>query len=118
MDRPKTLLLDIDGVLVKHHGNLSEQILQSPVLLPGVLDKINEWNAKNYYIILITGRKESMRSQTERMLSQLGVFYDQLIMGVTNGQRVIINDLKPNSNEPTALAITVERNQGLEKVCL
>lgn len=116
--RPKTLIVDIDGVIVRHNGNLSTQITVSPTLLPGSLDKLNEWNAKNYYIILLTGRKESMRAQTERDLSALGVFYDQLVMGVTNGQRVIINDLKTDSQEPTALAINLERNKGMTDVCL
>ena len=34
-----------------------------------------------------------MRITTERHLSELGIFYDQLIMGVGGGQRILINDL-------------------------
>lgn len=113
MIRPKTIVIDIDGVIVKHHGNLSNQIVSKAELLPGVLEKFNEWNTKSYHIVLMTGRKESMRSLTEKMLSDFGLFYDVLVMGVTSGVRVIINDLKQDSFEPTAIALAVERNKGL-----
>ena len=38
----KTIILDIDGCIFKHNGNLSTQILQTPELLPGVIEKLNE----------------------------------------------------------------------------
>jgi len=114
--RTKTIICDIDGTLIKHHGNLSEQFLTSPEILPGVLEKINEWDLKGHRIILMTGRKESMRKETQDQLSSLGIFYDQLIMGVTNGERVLINDLKSNSELKTASAICVTRNKGITDV--
>lgn len=117
MNRPKTLVVDIDGVIVKHNGNLSNQIVKPIELLPGVLEKFNEWNTQGYYIVLLTGRKESMRDFTEKTLTDLGIFYDQLVMGVTGGDRVLINDAKANSDRPTAFAITIERNKGLLDIC-
>ena len=38
------------------------------------------------------------------------------IMGLGGGNRVVINDFKPNSTIPTAEAICLERNKGLEAV--
>ena len=111
--RPKTIICDIDGTLLKHHGNLSEQFSRDPELLPGALEKINEWDLKGYKIILMTGRKESMRKITQEQLDKLGIFYDQLVMGVTNGERVLINDLKSNSEVKTANAFCVPRNKGI-----
>jgi hypothetical protein len=60
-----------------------------------------------------------MRSRTERQLEQCGIFYDQLVMGVGGGARVLVNDLKPDEedpNNPTAIAINIKRNTGLKDV--
>lgn len=109
----KTLFIDIDGTLLKHKGNLSTQLLSSPDILPGVLEKLNEWDAEGHKIILVTGRKESMRKLTEKQLLSLGIYYDQLIMGLNRGERILINDSKNDSEMVTAYAIQIKRNEGL-----
>lgn len=114
----KTIFLDIDGCIFKHKGNLSTQIIETEELLDGVIEKINEWDANGYKIIFVTGRKESMRKFTEKQLLKYGIFYDQLIMGVNRGERILINDSKPNSNMITARAIQIPRNEGLSKIQL
>ncbi len=122
MDRPKTIFIDIDGTLIYHPGDrfymtAANRRVDSKFLLPGVKEKFTEWDLKGYKIILITGRRESDRVETERQLSVMGIFYDQLIMGVTGGERVLINDTKPADRSiATASAITVERNKGIESI--
>ena len=114
----KTLFIDIDGTLIKHTGNLSKQLLNEPELLPDVLEKLNQWDMDGHKIILTTGRKESMRKTTENQLSELGIFYDQLIMGLNRGERIVINDGKTDSDMITASAIQIERNEGLTNVSI
>ena len=115
MSKPKTIICDIDGVLLIHKNKgLSEQLNSKP--LDGTIKKINEWDVKGYNIILITGRRESQRQKTEKQLYNFGIFYDKLIMGVGGGDRVIINDRKPNSDRNTAYAINLNRNEGIENV--
>ena len=115
MNKPKTIICDIDGVLLEHRNQgLSSQLYSTP--LKGTLKKINEWDVKGYNIILITGRRESLRKKTEEQLLMYGIFYDQLIMGVGGGDRVVINDRKPNSKRDTAYAINLNRNEGIENV--
>jgi FMN phosphatase YigB (HAD superfamily) len=111
----KTIFLDIDGCIFKHKGNMSTQF-ENPELLPGVIEKLNEWDAEGYKIILTTGRKNSMRKLTEMQLEKFGIFYDELIMGINRGERIIINDKKPNSDVTVASAIIIERNEGLKKI--
>lgn len=122
--RPKTLFLDIDGTLLEHPGTLSQILLTEQLQprflfgvepLPGVREKLDQWNAQGHRIILTTGRPESMRAFTQQQLDRAGIFYDQLVMGITGGERVLINDRKP-SGEDTARAINVDRNVGLEGV--
>jgi len=111
--RPKTIISDIDGVIFDHPGVITEQHLGTATLLPGVVEQWTSWDRKGYKIILVTGRRESVRKDTERQLSEAGIFYDQLVMGVSGGVRVLINDHKPDSLENTAEAINLTRNKGM-----
>jgi len=117
IDGLKTLFIDIDGTLVKHYGVANMQTLKEIYVLPGVKDKLAEWNGKGYIIVLTTGRRESERELTVTQLRSVGIQYDHLIMGLGRGSRVLINDIKPDSdNNPTAVAINLERNKGLENI--
>ncbi len=116
MNSIQTLILDIDGTLIRHNGNLHTQATQPVEVLPGVLDRLREWEKKGYNIILLTGRPESLRELTEQQMLEAGIYYKQLVMGVGGGPRCLINDLKPDSDIPTATAICVRRNQGLENI--
>jgi hydroxymethylpyrimidine pyrophosphatase-like HAD family hydrolase len=111
----KTIFLDIDGCLFRHKGNLSTQITGTVELLPGAIEKLNEWEAEGHKIFLTTGRKESTRKITEEQLATSGIFYDQLIMGLNRGERIVINDSKnpPNDEISTAFAIQIPRNEGI-----
>ena len=112
-NRPKTIIIDIDGTLIHHHGSLSGQNDNTPKILAGVKEAFDEWDRKGYRIVLITGRKEGMRTRTEAQLAECGIYYDQLVMGVGGGVRILINDLKPNSDQRTAEAVCVKRNEGI-----
>jgi len=111
----KTIFIDIDGTLLAHNGDLSCQILSDCFVLPGAIEKINDWNRKGYHIIMTTGRKECMRQITNDQLFKYGLFYDQLIMGIPRGKRILINDNKPDM-DITAEAIVVVRNKGIENL--
>ena len=114
----KTLIIDIDGTLVEHCGEISRQITDPLTILKGTLEKLTEWDKLGYNIILITGRRESTRGTTEKQLGSLGIFYDQLIMGVGGGPRILINDRKYNSDQNTAFSINLERNTGIGSIFL
>ena len=115
MYKTKTIFCDIDGTLIKHHGSLSKQITNNPEILKGTLEKLDEWDRNCYNIILTTGRKESLRKLTEEQLTNLGIVYDQLVMGLGGGPRFLINDRKPDGTK-TAFAIQVERNKGIKNL--
>jgi ribonucleotide monophosphatase NagD (HAD superfamily) len=82
-NRPKTIICDIDGVLFKHMGDITQQHLITPELLPGTKERLKQWDMQGCDIILITGRRESTRKYTEKQLSEAGIFYDHLIMGAS-----------------------------------
>ena len=113
--RPYTIICDIDGTLIKHREDITTQTTDEPILLENTLNKLKEWEAKGYFIILITGRKESQRKATKKQLLKAGIFYDQLIMGVGGGARVLINDKKPDGTL-TAFCHNLNRNEGIGKI--
>ena len=114
--RPKTIFCDIDGTLVKHELPWKNATPKKKLeLLSGTIEKFSEWDAKGHCIILVTGRKESLRKNTERQLSEAGIIYDKLIMGIGGGPRVLINDDKPNGDK-TAFAINIKRDHGIKGI--
>jgi hypothetical protein len=112
----KTFFCDIDGTLLKHHGDgcLYKAMKRPPEILPNVIDTLDRWKYKEHRIILTTGRPESMRDITIKQLEQVGIFYDMLIMGLPHGERIVVNDSKPSMSQ-TATGITVERNKGFSE---
>ena len=114
MNKSKTIFCDLDGTLDKHSNPIE---IQNPnhelEVLPGTHDKLREWDSKGYHIIITTGRKESLRQPTIKQLQKVGIFYDKLIMGFGGGDRILINDRKPNSDRNTAYVINLNRNEGV-----
>jgi hypothetical protein len=115
----KTIICDIDGCLIEYeHKTLSGKITnENPKLCHGVIEKFHEWDLKSYNIILLTGRRESTRDQTEKQLRKLGLFWDQLVMGVGPGPRHLINDIKSDGTH-TAFSYNLVRNEGLESLSI
>lgn len=114
--RPLTIFCDIDGCILPHDGTPNNHQNKSITLLPGVKEKLDEWKMKDYRLILTTGRKECTRKETEEQLKSCGLDWDQLIMGLGGGFRVLINDRKPGNPADTAVGITIDRNKGLADV--
>lgn len=113
----KTILIDIDGTIVKQKSNLSDVVLEDLELCEGVLDKFNYWNWNNYKIVLLTGRKESTRDSTESKLKKLGLFWDHLLMGLdAGGVRYLINNKKLNDSSDTCFSFNLEQDEGLKNL--
>ena len=110
IEHPKTFFIDIDGTLLYHHPDFAK-ILDTeglPALL-GASEKIGKWHCQGHTIIITTARTESMRGITIKQLDNAGIVYDQLVMGLTSGVRVLINDYV--SGTPCkAEAVNVRRN--------
>lgn len=136
-DRPKTIFCDIDGTILKHQVNLYGMYKNKPEILPGVLDKLKTWKDLNYQVIFTTGREESyipslsdcyrdvdekiifMKEITYKHLEAVGISKDlfrTIIFDCTAGIRVLINDTKPFTDEPTTISFTVKRDKGLTEI--
>jgi 3-deoxy-D-manno-octulosonate 8-phosphate phosphatase KdsC-like HAD superfamily phosphatase len=108
----KTIICDIDGTLTKYMGGGHKAIMkQDHELLPGVLERMRMWECAGHRIILITGRRESVRERTESELRRLGVPFDILLMGYADSGRILINDISPHVGAK-AHVVNVERDAG------
>ena len=85
------------------------QLDDRPKISPGY--KFNEWEMKGCRIILITGRRESLREHTEACLTDFGIPFDILIMGFADTGRVLINDLIWKG-KVKAHCVNLERDEG------
>ena len=82
-------------------------------VLPGVVGKMRQWESQGHRIILITGRRESVRERTESELRRLGIPFDILLMGYADTGRVLINDV---GSKVKAHAVNVKRDAGWNDV--
>lgn len=116
MRNHKCLFLDLDGTCFSHTGDLYDIMTSKGVyLLDGVVDFFKKCREDGVYMVITTARPESLRAFTTAQMTKHGLWFDQLVMGLPTGQRVVINDNKP-SGEGTARGICVERNLGLKKI--
>jgi hydroxymethylpyrimidine pyrophosphatase-like HAD family hydrolase len=114
--RAKSLFIDIDGVIFKQ-GNSWPDVYHDTQVLPGSKEKLVEWNLAGHRIILTTGRPECFRALTEKQLVDNFIPYDLLLMGLPTGQRVVLNDLKPEQSDVSmAIAVNLMRDQGMTDV--
>ena len=110
----KTIICDIDGTLTKFSGLGHLGVANLPhELLPGVRERMRKWEAQGHRIILITGRRESVRERTESELRRLGIPFDVLLMGYADGGRILINDVGPKVK---AHAVNVPRDEGWNEI--
>lgn len=109
--RPTTYLLDVDGCVVEHmnKGSSRQWDLAFMLILPNVVDWFDAREKEGAKIVLVTARPESLRGELEAWLREYGLYWHALVMGVTGGDRILINDEGKYRNE----AITIPRNGNL-----
>ena len=112
MRRTKTYIVDLDGTVIKHQTP-EERHLPMEVLNSSV-DALRTIREEGHKVILMTARPLDCYSGTVSGLHSLGIeeLFDQVIFGVGSGERIVVNDLKPDSDTPTAKGVNLKRNKG------
>ncbi len=109
---PKTWIIDLDGTIFRHNAYLESSKREVP--LPGVKDFFSKIPPEDF-IIIVTSRDSIYKESTEKSLTENGLRYNILLMGLPVGERILIND-KKESGMKTAYAINIKRNVGLGEV--
>ena len=103
---PKTWIFDLDGTLVKNNGY---KLDGEDTLLPGVADYLRSLPAQDRVLIL-TAREACYEEMTRDFLDRHGVRYDEILFGMPQGERIVVNDCKP-SGLLMAHAVNLVRNR-------
>mgnify|MGYP000687373328 FL=1 len=106
---PKTWIFDVDGTIVRHNGYLTEK---GDELLPGVRDFFAQI-PDNDMIILLTARRREFVSKLREFLKGQGIKFDYILSDIPQGERILINDVKP-SGLKTALSVNKVRDAPLD----
>lgn len=112
--KKNTYFVDIDGTIFMYrefndyHSTPARVIKNSKQYLQQVWDQ-------GHYIVLTTARPEELRIFTENELRINNIPYNQLLMGIERGPRVLINDMQYNSNQARAFAVNVKRDEGINE---
>ena len=111
---PLTIFFDLDGTLTLHDASKSlgsGEYGKLEELTPSTVVELNKLHSDGNTIVLTTARHESSRKLLESQLVTIGIMYDHLIMGLSGGPRVLINDSKPSlPGFSTAWSINTARN--------
>ena len=103
---PKTWILDLDGTLLVHDG---PYILGKDEFLPGAREFLDSI-PKRDMIIFLTARSDYEKPHTMRFLKENNVRYDHIIFNAGEGERIMINDMKPDGLV-TAYAVNTVRDR-------
>ena len=100
-----TWIFDLDGTVVKHNGY---KIDGEDTFLEGAENFLKNIPEKDM-IIFVTSRTEEYRALTEKFLADNNIRYDAIIFNAPLGERILINDSKPQGLV-TALALERRRD--------
>ena len=106
-----TLFVDLDGTLVRNSGQFTEPKWGTTAAIAPNVATLNALHASGKVeIILTTSRKEKFRQATIDQCEREGIKYDQLIMGLVHGRRIVINDYAKSNPYKSCDAINIKRN--------
>ncbi len=105
-----TWIFDLDGTLVVHNGYK----FGGDILLDGVKDFFDKIPAEDF-ILILTARKSEYKTETVEFLKSVGLRYDKIIFDLPNGERILINDKKPEGLL-TSHSVNLNRDAGLVEV--
>ena len=103
---PKTWILDLDGTLLVHDG---QYIMGKDEFLPGAREFLDSIPGRDM-IIFLTARSDYEKEHTLRFLRENKVRYDHIIFNAGEGERIMINDMKPDGLV-TAYAVNTKRDR-------
>lgn len=108
-----TLICDLDGVIFKNQSKHFAPTWDEPEAeIAGNTDYLLALEQGGAFIVFMTSRPERYREKTLSSLRALGFKAHTLIMDVPHSRRFLINDHARTNPFPSAVGISIPRNQG------
>lgn len=103
-----TIFCDIDGTIIIAQSK--QELGKAPVPIVSNILKIKELISLGNTVIFTTSRPKCEHETTEKMLIEMGFTNFQLVTGLPNTKRIIINDYNEANPYPRAIAVNIKRN--------
>lgn len=86
---PKAIICDLDGTLAKLNGRnpYDASRCEDDLLNEGIASIVKSYQKAGYKILLVSGREDKFKEQTQRWLNLHSIKYDTLIMRQTSDTR-------------------------------
>jgi len=112
--KKQTIFCDLDGTVFIYRK--FEELTKTPAnKIKSTVDYLISAKNKGAHIVITTARPNSLRGHTINELVENKIPFDQIVMGIERGERILINDNDEGSDIPRAIAIPVKRNEGVPK---
>lgn len=109
-DKP-VFFCDIDGTLIKNQGRIGDNnYLDEPIVLEKNVKLLLKKQHLGSQFVFTTSRPKKFEDVTRHMLDNLGFENYQLIIGLQNSKRILINDYNKTNPWPRAEAINLRRD--------
>jgi hypothetical protein len=102
------IFCDIDGTIIEAQAR-DEYGVKDPTILKNNVSVLQKMVASGSKIIFTTARPASTQDQVYDMLKKIGFDNFQLITGLLNTKRILINDYNDANPYPRAIAINIKR---------
>ena len=110
-DKP-VIFCDIDGTIIKAQGRVGNNSYDNePIPLTKNIEILLEKQKQGAQFIFVTARPKEYEKLTKSTLNKLGFRDYQLIIGVQNSKRILINDFNNANPYPRAEAINLPRDR-------
>jgi hypothetical protein len=99
---------DIDGTIIQAQNYRKHNVPTVP--LANNIARVKQLVANGGQLIFTTARPESRREEDIAMLTELGFNDFQLVSGLKNTKRILINDYNEANPYPRAIAVNIKRD--------
>lgn len=103
-----TIFCDVDGTVI--HAQPRNAYGSAPTPLKENIQKLLQLQQNGAEFIFTTARPKSAHDITVEMLTKLGFTDFQLLSGLHNSQRILINDFNNANPYPRAVAVNIKRD--------
>jgi len=106
------IFCDIDGTLIVSQSRVGQNnFYSSYIALEKTVNKLLDLQKNGAQFIFVTSRPKNLERQTHNLLTSLGFKNYELIIGLQNSTRILINDFNNANPHPRAISINVERDK-------
>jgi len=111
-----TIFIDLDGTLIFHNSGISMDGKSIGKVVPINIDifaKLTKFQQAGGKVIVTTARPAYSNTSLISQIESFNFKPDQIIFGLTGGQRLLVNDIKPTAPHiRSALSMNIARNSG------